>query len=140
MRPLRALATQGGVTRYRYDHPDGVGLGQHHAPHDLAARPAQPPEAAAALRQAAAVMSPTGKQAAALEAFLSRTMADLDMPPGTIVTLAVNDDPDSPDRGKPVRDDDNDLEIVEWADAHGDPRRTTVTPAFFAEHFTEVTG
>jgi hypothetical protein len=54
------------------------------------------------------------------------TMAELDMPHGTEVELAE------------VRDADHDLEIVSWTDRFGTPRRTSVQPAFFRDHFREV--
>jgi len=109
-----------------YKHPEGKGFGQHHAGGtDLAARPAQPPEAAAALRSAAAVMQPTPEQAEALEAFLARSMADLDMADGTEVEHTGDD----AERG---------IKIVNWTDKHGDGRSTGITPEFFATYFQPV--
>jgi hypothetical protein len=110
-----------------YNHPEQAGFGQHHAPHDLSERPAQPPEAAAGMR---AVMTAAGldaEQEAKMEAFLARTMADLDMAHGTPVEHLGTDT-------------ELNLELVEWTDKHGDPRITSVTPEFFASHFTAQEG
>jgi hypothetical protein len=115
------------VTRYRYSHPEQSGLGEHHVNQGdppLHERPAQPPEAAAALRGALAMVSPTPEQAADLEAFLARTMADLDMPHGTEV--------------EHLETAENGHEIVAWIDRHDDARNTSVTPELFATHFQAV--
>jgi hypothetical protein len=53
---------------------------------------------------------------------LPAEMRDLDMPPGTEVEHADTDE----DSGRP---------IVAWADASGNPRRTSIDPEFFREHF-----
>lgn len=108
-----------------YEHPEGLGLGQHHAGEDLSGRPAQPPGAAAGLRAAMEAMDPTPEQRAKMETHLSATMADLDMAHGTEVVYEG-------------RDEARDLEIVTWTDRHGDERRTTIAPEIFASHFREV--
>jgi hypothetical protein len=115
------------VTTYVYQHPQETGFGQHHADGDLASRPAQPPEAAASLRGALALINATDEQKAGLEKFLSRTMADLDMHHGTEVTHVG-------------RDEERNLELVEWTDQHGDARRTSITPEMFFSHFTAKAG
>jgi hypothetical protein len=56
---------------------------------------------------------------------LSPDMRALDMPPGAEVTVLDHDA-------------DRDLVLVEWIDTHGNPRVTSIEPAVFAEHFTEV--
>jgi hypothetical protein len=58
---------------------------------------------------------------------MSPDMRALDMPPGAEVTVLDHDA-------------DRDLVLVEWVDAHGNPRITSIEPSVFAEHFTEVTG
>lgn len=94
---------------HTYRHPDNYGLGHHHAGTDLGARPAH-----------------VGLPKAATDAMgLASTMAELDMHHGTQVTHAG-------------RDEDRDLEIVEWADSFGTERRTSVTPEQFAEFFVPV--
>jgi hypothetical protein len=120
------------LTRYAYDHPAQAGLGEHHAaPDDLAARPAQPPEAMMAFRAAAEALSLTPAQQATLDAHLSRTMADLDMPHGTVVELVPPDSlpDDHPDTG---------YVLIDWTDRHGDKRRTSVDRAQFDVHFRAV--
>lgn len=115
------------MTTHVYHHPDGSGLGEHHAlpgHPPLAERPAQPPEAAAAYRSAISVISPTDEQRAEMEAFLSRSMADLDLPDGTAVTAAETAE--------------NGHVLVDWTDQHGDARRTAVSPEDFAEFFQEA--
>jgi hypothetical protein len=105
------------VTRYLYHHPDGAGLGEATAgADDLAERPIFPGQ----------------------EATAGQNMAALDMPSGTVVELDIDDDPDSPGFGGPHRDDDADLEIVNWTDQFGIARRTSVDPKFFRAHFSEV--
>jgi hypothetical protein len=108
-----------------YSHPAGTGLGQHHAAGDLAARPAQPPEAAAGLRAAMEMLDPTPEQRAKMEEHLSATMADLDMPDGTPVEHAGTAE-------------DSGHELVAWTDRLGNARVTSVTPEFFASHFREA--
>lgn len=108
-----------------YRHPEGTGFGQHHATGDLAARPAQPPEAAAALRAAMEMLNPTPEQRATMETHLSATMADLDMPDGTGVDHAG-------------RDEEQNLELVTWTDKLGNARTTSITPELFASHFQEA--
>lgn len=109
-----------------YQHPEGLGLGQHHAgDEDLASRPAQPPEAAAGLRAAMEALDPTPEQRAKMETHLSATMADLDMPHGTEVEHLG-------------RDEDRGLELIGWTDRSGTARTTSVEPGFFASHFRGV--
>lgn len=109
-----------------YQHPEGLGLGQHHAGDaDLSARPAQPPEAAAGLRAAMEVMDPTDEQRAKMEAQLGQTMADLDMHHGTEVELIHTDEATG------------DV-IVSWTDQTGTPRNTSLTPQLLAQFFREV--
>lgn len=55
---------------------------------------------------------------------LSAEMRDLDMPPGTVVTVVGHDD-------------ERDLVLVEWTDLSGNGRVTSIEPAVFAENFTE---
>jgi|SRR6516162_3564225 hypothetical protein len=113
------------MAKYKYNHPEGIGVGQHHADGDLATRDAQPPEVAASLRAALEVVSPTDEQRGQLDAFLSRSMHDLDLHDGTEVDL--EDDLD-----------ENGNKVAVWTDAHGDERRTSFTPEFWAEHFNPV--
>lgn len=115
------------MTKYAYRHPNELGFGEHHSDDgvDLSTRPAQPPEVASAMTNALAMIDPTEEQQAKLNAFLGRSMADLDMPHDTEVELVGHDD-------------DRNLEIVEWTDRHGDPRRTSIEPDVFASHFEEV--
>lgn len=115
------------MTRYKYSHPEQMGLGEHHAsPGDplLADRPAQPPEAADALRGALAMIGPTKDQQATLEAFLNRSMGDLDMPDGT--------------EAEHLETAENGHEIVAWVDKNGDARNTSIAPELFASHFQAV--
>jgi hypothetical protein len=116
---------QESTGRYVYDHPEELGLGQHHADGDLKERPA-------------AVMGPvptpevldminaTDEQRAVADEIRNRTMHDLDMHHGTEVTYVG-------------RDEDQGLELVEWTDRCGDARRTSVTPEQFSQFFKEVT-
>lgn len=115
------------MTRYRYSHPEQAGLGEHHVNQgdpSLHERPAQPPEAAAALRGALAMVGPTPEQAEALEAFLNRSMADLDMAHGT--------------EAEHLETAENGYEIVAWTDKNGDARNTSIAPELFASHFQAV--
>jgi hypothetical protein len=114
------------MTLYRYEHEAGLGYGQHHADGLLVDRPAQPPEVASSLRSALEIIQPTDEQRQALDAFLDRSMHDLDLHDGTIVDK--EDDLD-----------ENGMVIANWTDQHSDPRRTAFTPEFWNEHFTEVT-
>lgn len=114
------------MAKYVYDHPEEVGLGQHHADDDLAVRDAQPPEVAASLRAALEVINPTAEQREQLEEFLGRSMHDLDLHNGTEVEL--EDEPD-----------ENGNMVATWTDKHGDDRRTSFDPAFWNENFKEVT-
>jgi hypothetical protein len=68
------------------------------------------------------------------------SMAELDMPPGTVVELDLDDDPESDSFGATHRDDEHNLEIVNWKDGFGVARRTSIEPGFFAENFEEVGG
>jgi hypothetical protein len=52
-------------------------------------------------------------------------MAALDLTPNTTVTVVGHDT-------------DRDLVLVEWTDAQGNPRTTSVQPDTFADYFTEV--
>lgn len=36
------------------------------------------------------------------------------------------------------RDDDRDLELIEWVDAQGNPRISSIEPELFASHFEEA--
>jgi len=114
------------MAKYKYEHSEGEGLGSHHADGDLKTRDAQPPEVAASLRAALEIVNPTDEQREQLDAFLGRSMHDLDLHDGTEVELEPEDD-------------ENGLKVVTWTDQHGDERRTSVDPEFFASHFTEVT-
>jgi hypothetical protein len=110
-----------------YSHPEATGLGAHHVGPEappLESRPAQPAEAAEAYRAAVESVGPTDEQRAKLEAFLSRTMADLDMAEGTEVELAETAE--------------NGHVLVDWTDKHGDARRTAISPGDFDLFFTEV--
>jgi hypothetical protein len=107
---------------YVYEHPAEAGLGEHWA------SPDHPPLEERPANSFGAVGAPARGPLPG-----EVTMADLDMPHGTVVTVATDDD------GNEVRDGDRDLEIVEWTDRQGNPRRTSVHPEFFAEHFREVT-
>lgn len=53
----------------------------------------------------------------------ARDMAELDLHPGTEVKVVGHDD-------------ERDLVLVEWTDAQGNPRTTSVEPAQFTDHFT----
>jgi hypothetical protein len=64
----------------------------------------------------------SGLAARHVDGELSAEMHALDLHPDTVVAVAGWDD----DRG---------LVLVEWTDAHGTPRVTSVEPAVFAEHF-----
>jgi len=112
------------VTRYVFDPAHGLGHGQAHAGDaDLAARPAQPPDVAAGLRAfLAAVPDLTDVQQAAISAVLDRTMADLDLAPGTEVEVVPN--PEA-----------NGWVLIAWTDKHGDARCTSIAEAEFAAHF-----
>jgi hypothetical protein len=110
-----------------YRHPDSKGLGAHHTGPEappLDVRPAQPAEAAAAYRAAVESVGPTDEQREKLEAFLSRSMADLDMPHDAQVEVAETAE--------------NGHVLVDWTDKHGDARRTSISPEDFAAFFTEV--
>jgi hypothetical protein len=109
-----------------YRHPAGHGLGRHHAATDLSGRNAQPPEVHQGMRSALGMVQATDGQRAAVEHFIGRSMHDLDMADGTHVA-------DVPSWGP--HDDGHELE---WADQHGDPRRTHVTDAQFAEFFQPI--
>lgn len=54
-----------------------------------------------------------------------RDMHEMDLHPGTEVTHIG-------------RDEDRDLELVEWTDRLGNPRITSIAPDHFAEKFKEV--
>jgi hypothetical protein len=55
----------------------------------------------------------------------SREMAELDLHPGTEVKVVGHDD-------------DRDLVLVEWTDAQGNSRTTSVEPDVFSDHFTSA--
>ena len=55
---------------------------------------------------------------------LSAEMVGLDMQPGTIVTVVDYDH-------------DRDLVVVDWIDAQGNPRITSVAPELFARDFAK---
>jgi hypothetical protein len=109
--------------KYVYDHPEGTGLGQHHATGDLASRPAQPPEATAAIRATLDAIDPTPEQRARMDAHLGASMADLDMAHGTEV--------------EHVETTEDGTVIVSWTDQLGNARATSVTPELFASHFRD---
>lgn len=110
---------------YVYEHPERLGLGQHHTTADLAGRPAQPPAAAAALRAAMEAMEPTPEQRAKMDTLLGQTMADLDMPHGTQVAFVATDEATG-------------HHIVAWTDKAGTGRYTSVSPELFAQFFREA--
>jgi hypothetical protein len=91
-----------------YRHPDGYGLGRHHAGQDLSGRPSVPGIPLDDLMPDARV-----------------SMHDLDLQHGTAVTLAEFDG----ERG---------LHLVGWTDAMGTPRRTSITPEDLAAFFQEA--
>jgi hypothetical protein len=123
--------------RYVYDPAHGAGLGEHHAGQLLADRPAQPGQVADAMRGTLAMIEPSKAQQAKLDAFLGRTMADLDMTAGTqVVRLAQSDHPDAAHRAE--EEQATGLVVLGWTDRHGDERVTSVTPEYFAEHFAAV--
>jgi hypothetical protein len=66
----------------------------------------------------------TGLGAAHADRELASEHAELDMQPGTAVSYTGYDD-------------DRDLVLVEWADAQGNQRITSVEPEFFAASFTK---
>jgi hypothetical protein len=102
------------MAKYLFEHPAEAGLGEHHAD------PGAPPlEERSAVRHGAAGAPQHPAQDGEL------TMADLDMPHGTLVELHGHDE----DRG---------LVQVDWVDKFGNDRRTSIDPGFFAEHFREV--
>jgi hypothetical protein len=116
--------------RFTYEHPERLGLGAHHAdPGDppMPDRLAQPPEEMERLRGAVAAMGLGEEAMAKVDAFVSRTMADLDLHHGTEVTVYADDD----GRG---------LLLVEWADQHGDARLTSIAPDVFAANFAPAGG
>lgn len=117
--------------RYVYDPDHGNALGAHHADGPLHQRAAQPAQEASGMRAALAMIDPTPEQAAKLEAYLTRTMADLDMTPGTVVTEDGREG-DHPGGGDVVH--------VTWADKHGDARRTSIPVADFDAHFVAAPG
>lgn len=124
------------MAHYRYEHPLEAGVGEHHADPShpmLADRPAQ--VMGAVPLGALDFLDLSADQKSKLAAVHELTMADLDMPHGTVVTVAMNDDPDDPNNG-PI--DHDGQTVVEWTDKYGTERRTAFDPAFFAEHFTEV--
>lgn len=126
------------MPKYKYEHPDEIGLGQHHAPErDLKTVPAQPVGIPPV--EQLSFLDLTEEQQDKLAGMHARTMHDLDLHHGMIVTVAENDDPESPDNGKPIMADADGNVVVEWTDLHGDSRRTTITSEAFEQFFTEVT-
>jgi hypothetical protein len=124
------------MTTYLYEHPAEAGVGEHHADPTHPMLADRPAEVMGAVPLAALdFLDLTDEQKAKAAAVHELTMADLDMPHGTRVTLVINDDPDMPD--EPLKH--NGQMVVEWTDRHGTSRRTAFDPAFFNEHFTEVT-
>lgn len=136
------------MTKYVYDHPAQMGVGEHHAEPEVAnpdlpwaeplsTRPAQPPAETDRLRGLAATIGLDADGTAKLDAFVSRTMADLDMPPGTVVTRLseARDHPEQADRAE--EEAATGQVVLGWTDKHGDPRVTAVSEEFFAEHFTQ---
>jgi hypothetical protein len=67
----------------------------------------------------------TGLAATLVDRQLPAEMAELDLHPGTEVTVHGYDD-------------DRDLVLVEWSDRSGNPRITSVEPATFAANFEKV--
>jgi hypothetical protein len=133
---------QGGkvTARYRYEHPDESGVGRNVRDTNEPDAPRledRPAEVMGAIPLAALdFLDLTDEQKEKAAAMHTLTMADLDMPNGTEVTLAINGDPDMPD--EPL--EHNGQVVVEWTDRYGTERRTAFDPAFFNEHFTEVKG
>lgn len=113
------------MPKYIYKHPDGKGLGEHHAG-DLSGRPSipigAPPGWAEGLKDQLGFLGLTPEQEAELDKHAGRTMADLDLHDGTGVEL--------------LEDDASGLKRVAWTDQHGDARITSVEPGLFAEFFT----
>jgi hypothetical protein len=69
-------------------------------------------------------MGPTPEQRAKMEAHLSASMADLDMPHGT--------------EAEHLETTDDGTVIVSWTDQLGNARATSVTPEQLASHFREA--
>ena len=111
--------------KYVYEHPEGKGLGQHHADDDLASRSAHPPEAVAAMRQMAAMIRATPEQVAEIDRMASATMADLDLAHGTVVEHLATDD----DGTRRIR----------WTDSFGTDRVTSISADLAVSHFKPVT-
>lgn len=110
---------------YVYRHPQGAGLGQHHAgDRNLRHVLSQPPQARSVMHAALATAGPHRSEREGLQALLMRTMHDLDLPDGAVVEHAGEDT-----QGRPV---------IEWADQHGNPRRTSVDPAVFTSYFARA--
>ena len=112
--------------KYTYQHPDGKGLGAHHAdPADppLHERLAQPETTRNTMRGALGLISPTEEQQATVDEYLGRSMHDLDMPHGTVTELDSTDE-------------ESGVHRLTWTDRHGNPRATSVTPELLAEMFT----
>jgi|SRR5215469_14509709 len=102
------------MTQYRYEHPEGKGLGEHHAGRgDLALS-----------RRSAAWQGVVGQ--GNVEAAEGETsMRDLDMSSGTLVELLEYDG-------------ERNLYRVGWIDGLDTERITSIEPDFFLEHFSEV--
>lgn len=104
------------MATYIFEHPAEAGFGEHHAD------PGGPPlEERSAVRHGAAGAPQHPAQDGEL------TMAGLDMHHGTTVELHG-------------QDEDSGLVLVDWTDKFGNPRRTSIDPDFFGEHFREVAG
>ena len=71
------------------------------------------------------MLDPTPEQRAKMDAHLSATMADLDMPDGTGVERLGTDEGGG-------------HELVGWTDRLGNARTTSVAPEFFASNFQEA--
>lgn len=101
---------------HKYVHPDGKGFGEHHAEADDTAL-----ESRSAMWQG--IHNPAGEnwQVRPGEA----TMKDLDMASGTEVVLLEDDE-------------ERNLKRVQWTDATGVERITSIDPVFFDTHFQEV--
>lgn len=116
--------------KYVYEHPDMMGFGVHHVNQDanpnvppLHQRPAQiyglPP------LESLNFLNLSEEQTAKLQSMHDRTMDDLDMKHGTVVTVMYHDDA----RG---------TDVVEWTDQFGDEHVTGLTPEKFQQFFKPV--
>jgi len=112
------VATGNAGRRFVYEHPAEAGFAEHHADAEHAPLDERPAD------RFGTNAPMTGLAPGEL------TMADLDMPHGTVVTLREHDDGGEHDEAGQV--------VGEWTDQFGTQRATGFDPDFFAEHFTEV--